>query len=88
MPDNLDRLLAELGRAPLDATLDEVPGGVSRRLAEVRAAGAQTWRVRTVAMLMVAASGAAVSSVMTANAAADASPFDAWSTLAPSTLLE
>lgn len=88
MPDNLERLLDELGRAPVDTPLDGVSAGVNRRIAEARAASVQTWRLRLAATLVLAASGAAVSGAMTANAAVEASPFDAWSALAPSSLLE
>lgn len=88
MPQHLERLLDDLGRAPLDHALDGVAGDVSRRLAETSAARAQTWRLRAAALVLVMMSGVAASAVSTATAAAEPSPFAAWSNLAPSTLLE
>lgn len=88
MKDNLDDLLAALGRTPLDQQLGRVADDVGQRVAETRAATTQTWGIRAGAMLLVATSGIAISAVSTAAAAPDPSPFAAWSTLAPSTLLE
>lgn len=87
MPDNLERLLADLGRAPVDRSLEGVTSELSQRLAETRAANVQTWSIRGLAALVVATTGVLASSAMPAMAAAEASPFAAWSTLAPSTLL-
>ena len=88
MSQHLDRLLAELGRAPLDHALDDVAGDVGQRLAETAAVNTQTWRLRALAVLLVSMSGVAASAASTAGAAAEPSPFAAWSNLAPSTLLE
>lgn len=89
MPPVLERLLTKLQRQPLDRSLDGVTGDVNRRLAETAAANADTWRLRAVAVLFVALSGAVASGSTAAVAAPkSASPFDAWSSLAPSTLLE
>jgi hypothetical protein len=85
----LERLLMKLQRQPLDRSLDGVAGDVSLRLAETAAANADTWRLRAVAVLLVAIGGATASASMAAVAAPKStSPFDAWSSLAPSTLLE
>jgi hypothetical protein len=89
MPQVLERLLTELQRQPLDRSLDGVADEVDRRLAETAAMNTETWRLRTVAVLLVAMGGAAVSASSAAMAAPkSASPFVAWSNLAPSTLLE
>jgi hypothetical protein len=88
MPQHLERLLAELGRAPLDHSLDSVAGDVGQKLAETSAVDRQTWRLRAAAMLFVTLSGVAASVVSSAAVAAEPSPFAAWSNLAPSTLLE
>ena len=85
---HLGRLLAELGRAPLDHSLDGVADDVGQRLAEASAVNRQTWRLRAAALLFVTLSGVAASAASMANAAAEPSPFAAWSNLAPSTLLE
>jgi len=89
MSPKLERLLTELQSQPLDRSLDGLAGDVSVRLAEAAAANTETWGVRAVAVLFVAVAGAAASGSMAAVAAArSASPFEAWSSLAPSTLLE
>ncbi len=88
MSQRLERLLAHLRRAPLDHALDDLAGDVGQRLAETAAANTQTWRLRALAVLLVAMSGVAASASSTAVAAAEPSPLAAWSNLAPSTLLE
>lgn len=89
MPRALEHLLTKLQRQPLDRSLDGVADDVSRRLAETAAANADTWRLRVVAVLLVAVGGAAASGSMAAVATPkSASPFEVWSNLAPSTLLE
>jgi hypothetical protein len=89
MPQALERLLTKLQHQPPDRSLDGIAGEVDRRLAETDAANAETWRLRAVAVLLVAMGGATVSASSAAIAAPkSASPFVAWSNLAPSTLLE
>lgn len=89
MSPKLERLLSELQGQPLDRPLDGVVGAVNQRLAETTTANAETWRVRAVAILLVAMGGAVASGSMAAVAAPKSgSPFEAWSSLAPSTLLE
>jgi hypothetical protein len=88
MPQHLERLLVELGRAPLDHDLDGVASSVGRKLAETSAVNTQTWSLRAAAVLLVTMSGIVASTASTATAAPEPSPFAAWSDLAPSTLLE
>lgn len=89
MPPELDRLLAELQQRPVDRSLDGVADGVRSRLRETAAARSQTWGLRAAAVIAVMAGGAVAG---TATAAAGdtkaTSPFAAWSSLAPSTLLD
>jgi hypothetical protein len=89
MRPTLEQLLTKLQHQPLDRSLDGVVGDVGRRRAEVVATNTATWRLRAVAMVLVAMGGAAAS-VSTAAVAASpsGSPFEAWSNLAPSALLE
>lgn len=89
MSAKLERLLSELQSQPLDRSLDGVVFGVNQRLAETATTNAETWRVRAIAILFVAVGGAVASGSMAAVAAPKSvSPFEAWSSLAPSTLLE
>ena len=88
MRQPLENLLEALQRARLDRSLDGVPAEVSDRLKEASASNVQTWSIRAVAILLVAATGAVASLAGTTAAAAEPSPFAAWSSLAPSTLLE
>ena len=88
MPEDLERLLAELGRAPTDRTLDGAAGDVASRLAEISAENSQTWRLRAAAVALVAVSGAVAGGYSAASATPNRSPFAAWSSLAPSSLLE
>ena len=89
MPPTLERLLTKLQRQPLDHALDGVAGDVERRLAETATANTETWRLRALAVLLVAIGGVAASASTAAVAAPEsASPFAPWSSLAPSTLLE
>jgi len=89
VPPTLERLLTKLQGQPFDRSLDGVAVDVNRRLAETATANAETWRLRAVAILLVAIGGAAASASTAAVAASkSASPFEAWSNLAPSTLLE
>ena len=89
MSPKLEQLLSELQGQPLDRSLDGVVGAINQRLAETATANAETWRVRAVAILLVAMGGAVASGSMAAVAAPRSlSPFEAWSSLAPSTLLE
>lgn len=88
MTKDLERLLAQLGRAPLDRSLEGVAAAVDQRLAESAAVNTQTWRLRAAAIFLVAIAGAVAGTSTTAVAAANPSPFAAWSALAPSTLLE
>lgn len=88
MPKDLDQLLGALRGAPLDHPLDTLAGDVARQLAERRAATAQTWGLRGVAVALVTMTGIAISAAIPAAAATEpASPFAAWSPLAPSLLL-
>jgi hypothetical protein len=87
MTQDLDRLLEELQGEPLDHSLGNVASDVNRRLAEASSAERQTWRLGALAAVAVTLSGVAVSGSLAASAAIP-SPFDAWTRLAPSTLLE
>jgi hypothetical protein len=85
----LEYLLGALQSAPLDRSLDGVATDVGDRIMEASAANIQIWSVRAVAILLIAATGAIASVAGTTTAAAaEPSPFAAWSSLAPSTLLE
>jgi hypothetical protein len=85
----LENLLGALQRAPLDRSLDSVAADVGDRLMEASATNIQTWSLRAVAILLIAATGAIAGVAGTTTAAAaEPSPFAAWSSLAPSTLLE
>ena len=88
MPQDLERLLVDLRRAPLDRSLDMVTADVGERLVESAAANEQTWRLRVLSIALVAVSGGVAGAASTATAASHPSPFAAWSTLAPSTLLD
>jgi hypothetical protein len=89
VPPSLDDLLTELQRQPLERPLDGVTAEVNAQLAERTAANAQAWRLRAAAVLLVAVGGA-IAGTSTAAVAApkQLSPFESWSSLAPSTLLE
>lgn len=85
----LEHLLEQLQREPVDHPLDGVADDVRARLMATASATSQTWGLRAGAVMAVMLGGAVVSaSAATASAPADASPFAAWSSLAPSTLLE
>lgn len=89
MASGLEDLLNELKGAPLDRGLDGVAGDVHQRIAEQAATRRQTWRLRTVMAVLMATAATVFSASTAAIAAPDThSPFAAWSTLAPSTLLE
>jgi hypothetical protein len=86
--DKLETLLGAMRNAAPDHSLASAAVDVRLRIAETASARIQTWRVRVAAMLLVIASGVAASATTAAVAAPEASPFAAWSSLAPSTLLE
>lgn len=89
MPPTLDDLLMKLQRQPLDRPLDGIADDVSAQLAERAAANILIWRLRAAAVLLVAAGGAIMNAPTPAIGSPKASsPFEAWSNLAPSTLLE
>jgi hypothetical protein len=84
---DLDDLLHRLKAAPLDRALDGVAGDLAQRLASQSARQA-TWRVRGLAVALIALTSVGASATAAAAAAERRSPFAAWSSLAPSTLLE
>ena len=89
MPPELDHLLNALRSQPVDRPLGAVADGVRARLADTAAARRQTWRLRAAAFVVVLAGGTMASaSTAAAGATQNMSPFTAWSSLAPSTLLE
>ena len=89
LPPELDQLLGELRAQPVDRSLDTVADAVRARLPETAATKSQTWGLRALALLLVMAGGVfASASTAAAVGPAKASPFAAWSSLAPSTLLE
>lgn len=88
MAPTLDDLMSKLQHQPLDQPLDGIAAEVNAQLAERAAANALTWRLRAAAVLLVAAGGAIVSTSTVAVASPKPlSPFEAWSSLAPSALL-
>ncbi len=90
MSPKLDHLLAKLNEQSLDRDLGGITAGIGEQLSERAKIDGQTWRLRTAAMALLVMGGAAVSA-STASAVAPSpspSPFAAWSSLAPSTLLE
>jgi hypothetical protein len=86
MSPKLDHLLAKLNLQPLDHDLGGVAVEIGEQLSKRAKIDGQTWRLRTAAMALLVMGGAAISA-STASAVAP-SPFAAWSSLAPSTLLE
>jgi hypothetical protein len=85
---DLDRLLAKLGDQPADRELSDLATRVDARIDPAnRTSAAETWGLRAATVALVAAAGGLMASA-TAAATPNASPFDAWSRLAPSTLLE
>lgn len=88
MQQPLESLLDVMQHAPLDRSLDGLSADVNDRLKEASATNIQTWSIRAIAIVLVAATGSVASLAGTAAAAAEPSPFAAWSSLAPSTLLE
>ena len=88
MQHDLDQKLDALKAAPLDRRLDGLADDAAARIADL-AANAQTWALRAAAVALVTMTGAMIGASGTAAAEEEqASPFDAWSQLAPSTLLE
>lgn len=87
MQDDLDHMLHALKEAPADRSLHMLADDVMRQLAERRVAGYETWRLRAAAVAMVTLSAVAVSALSTAAATPEASPFAAWSQLAPTAFL-
>jgi hypothetical protein len=88
VPPDLDDLLVKLQSQPLDQPLDGVGAEIDAQLRDRAAANAQTWMLRAAAALFVATGGAFASASMAVAAPEPVSPFEAWSSLAPSTLLE
>ena len=88
MSPNLEHLLTELGRQPPDRDLGGLTVEVNEALAERAAIAGQTWRLRAAAMGLLVMGGAVVSASTASAVARSTSPFAAWSSLAPSTLLE
>ena len=88
MSPKLEHLLADLRRQPPDSNLGNIAVKINERLAERAAITGQTWRLRTAAMAMLVLGGAVVSASTASAVAPEPSPFAAWSSLAPSTLLE
>lgn len=83
-----EHLLAELLRQPPDRDLRGLTVAVNETLAERAAITGQTWRLRAAVMGLLVMAGAGVSASTASAVAPSTSPFTAWSSLAPSTLLE
>lgn len=88
MSPKLEHLLTELRRQPPDRDLGGLTAEVNEALAERAAITGQTWRLRGAAMGLLVMGGAVVSASTASAVAPSTSPFAAWSSLAPSTLLE
>ena len=88
MSPKLDHLLAKLNQQSLDRDLGGITAGIGEQLSERAKIDGQTWRLRTAAMALLVMGGAAVSASTASAVAPSPSPFAAWSSLAPSTLLE
>ncbi len=88
MSPKLDHLLAKLNHQPLDRDLGGATVAIVERLSERAKINGQTWRLRTAAMAFFVMGGAALSASTASAVAPSPSPFAAWSSLAPSTLLE
>ena len=88
MSPKLDHLLAKLNQQPLDRDLGGITVEIGEQLLERAKIDGQTWRLRTAAMALLVMGGAAVSASTASAVAPSPSPFAAWSSLAPSTLLE
>ena len=88
MTNDLDGLLGALGAAGPDRRLESLESDVQARLAELTATTAQTWKWRTLATALVVLAGALISASGVVATASAESPTNAWSRLAPSSLLE
>lgn len=88
MSSKIEHLLAELRQQPPDRDLRDLTVQINEALAERAAITGQTWRLRAAAMGLLVMGGAVVSASTASAVARPASPFAAWSSLAPSTLLE
>ena len=88
MSPNLEHRLTELRRQPPDRDLGGINAEIGEQLSERAKIDGQTWRLRTAAMALLVMGGAAVSASTASAVAPSPSPFAAWSSLAPSTLLE
>ncbi len=88
MSPKLEHLLAQLHGRPVDCDLGSVTVEINQRLTEGAVITGQTWRLRTAAMALLVMGGAVVSASTASAVAPSTSPFAAWSSLAPSTLLE
>ena len=88
MSPKLDQLLAELRRQPPDRGLGDLAVQINEALAERAAITGQTWRLRAAAVGLLVMGGAVFSASTASAVAPSKSPFSAWSSLAPSTLLE
>lgn len=88
MSSKIEHLLAELRQQPPDRDLRDLTVQINEALAERAAITGQTWRLRAAAMGLLVMGGAVVSASTASAVAPPASPFAAWSSLAPSTLLE
>ena len=88
MSPKLDHLLAKLNQQPLDRDLGGIAVEIGEHLSERAKIDGQTWQLRTAAMALLVMGGAAVSASTASAVSPSPSPFAAWSSLAPSTLLE
>lgn len=88
MSPDLEHLLRELRRQPPDRDLGGLTVEVNETLAARASITGQTWRLRAAAIGLLIIGGAAVSASTASAVAPSKSPFAAWSSLAPSTLLE
>jgi hypothetical protein len=88
MSPELEPLLAALRQQPPDRDLRGLTVEVNAALAERAAIAGQTWRLRAAVMGLLVMGGAVVSASTASAVAPSSSPFAAWSSLAPSTLLE
>ena len=88
MSDALSPLLAKLRAQAIDHKLDAMVIDVDSALAERAAINGQTWQLRAAAAAILLTGGAFISASSATAVAASSSPFEVWSKLAPSTLLD